>query len=569
MNIGRIDGKSKVSGNVRKHKVLQEDFPLKASDSVHISGAVHEEEPDLKLLKERGEKFSASVQTVPMNITLDIDDRSLSKSIMGYATDKEVVLNMKHSTDVHGNMPFVASLIQPDEFWVDSGDIWQGYTFHTLNSGANEAVDIMNRRDCDIAVPGNHFYDGIGKKQGDLILERAMYPYIASNLNVMSPYAIAEVEGIKMAFIGVRTPIKKYHTIDSSRVKDVEITDPIEAVKKSVEEVRAKGVKNIIVVSHLGLEPNKIHPDIVSDKDLAKSVPGIDLILGGHTHSPTDKEVVVNGTRIVHAGLDSHSNVHTDNLYLGDLQLKFDRKAARLTGVEYRLIPVDREGPVSEDIKEIRDRYIEEDNKVLGQKLGVASGDFIHEIKTREDSTLGNLLTDAMKEITGADVALLNSNFFAHLRKAAPPKTIPQGEITMETLTKASIWLGGSVDVMVETWDIKGSKLREVLEDGVTKLLGDKEGEGLYQLSGLSMVYNPHNPQGERVGEITKDGKPLDLDKSYKLASTYYVGEWESLFSDRDETKVTDERALRHIVADYIKNKGSVEPVKEGRIKAL
>jgi len=377
------------------------------------------------------------------------------------------------------------------------------------------------------------------------------------------------VEGIKMDFIGVRTPIKKYHTIDSSRVKDVEITDPIEAVKKSVEEVRAKGVKNIIVVSHLGLEPNKIHPDIVSDKDLAKSVPGIDLILGGHTHSPTDKEVVVNGTRIVHAGLDSHSNVHTDNLYLGDLQLKFDRKAARLTGVEYRLIPVDREGPVSEDIKEIRDRYIEEDNKVLGQKLGVASGDFIHEIKTREDSTLGNLLTDAMKEITGADVALLNSNFFAHLRKAAPPKTIPQGEITMETLTKASIWLGGSVDVMVETWDIKGSKLREVLEDGVTKLLGDKEGEGLYQLSGLSMVYNPHNPQGERVGEITKDGKPLDLDKSYKLASTYYVGEWESLFSDRDETKVTDERALRHIVADYIKNKGSVEPVKEGRIKAL
>lgn len=564
-----------LSGERKNVSLKTDESSPEKTDSVHISSDRGEyTEVILVPIEDKTGEGSNNIpekkavrEKVPLRIALDIGGEALNKTIMGQLNDKELTLNLKHSDDVHGNMKHVASLIQPDEFWVDAGDIWEGYNFHSVNSGAKEAVDLMNLKDCDIAVPGNHFYDNKGKEVGDMILQRAEHPYIAANVKGMSPYVMAEVGGVKMAFIGVRTPIKKYHTIDSSLVKDVEITDPLEAVRKSIEEVKAKGAKNIIVLSHLGLEPNKVHPNIISDKDLARQVPGIDLIIGGHTHTPTFEEVVVNGTRIVHAGLDSHADVHTDNLYLGDLSLKFDRSSGKLTSISHKLIPVDRKMELDKEVKEISDKYIEEDNKALSEKLGKSLGEFRHEIKTKEDSSLGNFITDVMREKSGADIALLNSNFFAHLKKAPPPKVIPEGEITMKELTGASIWIS-AVDIRTETWDVKGSKIKEALEDGVNKLLGPKEADGLMQISGMEMTYSPGKPEGERA-TVTVGGKPLDLNRTYKLVTTNYVGEWEPVFSDRDENSVIDGRELRQILADYIKEKGTISPVKDGRIKVL
>jgi len=141
-------------------------------------------------------------------------------------------------------------------------------------------------------------------------------------------------------------------------------------LKKTVDEVKGKGATNIIVLSHLGLEPNEAHSQIISDKNIAQEVPGIDLIIGGHTHTPTHEEVVVNGTRIVHAGIESHADVKTDPLYLGELSLKFDRQSRRLTGIDHKLIPVDRENPLDKDVEKIQNHYLEEEKKALEEKLG-------------------------------------------------------------------------------------------------------------------------------------------------------------------------------------------------------
>ena len=427
-------------------------------------------------------------------------------------------------------------------------------------------VDMMNQRDCDLAVPGNHFYDDAGKKGGDMLVERANFPYISSNVKGMMPYTIAEVEGIKMAFIGVRTPRKRFSMVDPSLVKDLEIGNPLDAVKKSVEEVRAKGVKNVIVLSHLGLEPNEAHPNIISDKLIAKEIPGIDLIIGGHTHTPTPEEVVVNGTRIVQAGIDSHSDVKTDNLYLGELSLKFDKSSQKLTSIKHRLIPVDRESPLDKDVREINDRYLQEVENTLSEKLGKATGTFIHEVKTPVDSTLGNLMTDAMKEATGADIALLDSNFFSERGKAGSPKVLPEGDISMKDLTETSLWIGKSLDLKLETWEISGETLKKVLEEGISDLVSPKETAGLYQVSGLTMSYNPNKSEGERITSISVGNKPFDNKKNYKITTTYYSGNWDSILSQRDEEKVVDGRKLRHILSDYIKKEGSITPVQDKRI---
>ncbi|MEQ8173085.1 MAG: 5'-nucleotidase C-terminal domain-containing protein [Candidatus Eremiobacterota bacterium] len=559
MNINRINY-TKHEYDTKTIKNKSEKDSLSVNDSVTLSSHEPKKEDFLTF------KHKSSV-TLP--VTLDIEGYKTEKHITGTVSDKEIVLNMKHTNDIHGNMASVSTLIEPDEFWVDAGDASQGYRFHSIVSGGREEIDLMNNRDCDLAITGNHFYDDGGFELGNALIGRATFPILGANTKGLAPYATAEIEGIKIAFIGVRTPDKKDLMVDPSKVKDLILTDPLEAVKKSVEEVKGKGIKNIILLSHLGLEPNEAHKDIISDKDIAREVPGIDLIIGGHTHTPTKEKVEVNGTRIVHAGIGAHTDVNTDDLYLGDLSLTFDRGTGKIVSIEHKLIPVDRKSPIDEDVKTIKDKYVMEENTILSEKLGFLNKKLIHDIKTPTDSTLGNLVTDAIREETQADVVLLDSNFFATDRKNPPPSVLPKGEITMEDLTETSLWMGKSLDASVETWSVTGETIKKILEDGVSKLVGPKNTQGLYQVSGLNMTYDPKKPEGERVSDIFIGDKPLETGKNYKLATSYIQGNWNSLMAGRDETSVEDGRKIRLIVADYIRDKVQINSAEEGRIKIV
>ncbi len=542
MNINRIDYRAnKLPDIISGKQVKEEAIELHGKDTVTLS--------------------------VP--VTLDIDGKSVEKKIDCDISDKEITLHLKHTNDVHGNMPSVANMIKPDEFWVDAGDAWQDYTFHSIVSGGREEAELMNLRGCDIAVPGNHFYDDGGIPSAEKIIEMSDFPYISSNIKGMAPYVIAEVEGIKLAFIGTRTPRKRFGMVDPSLVKDLDITEPLEPLKKSVEEVRAMGIKNVIVISHLGLEPTEEHKDIISDKEVAQKIPGIDLIIGGHTHTPTKDTVSVNGTRIVQAGPGGHGDPKTDELYIGDLSMTFDRNTGKITSINHDLLSVDRSNIRDKDVQDIHGKYLEEEKRILQEKLGIAEGDFIHDIKTPVDSTLGNLIADAMRKATGADIAMLDSNFFFEDGQDIKTGLLRHGEITMKNLTEVSPWIGKSQDTRVETWPVKGEDIKKLLEDGVSKLVGPKKHHGLFQVSGLSMSYDPSAPEGSRVIQVMAGDKPLDMNKNYELTTSFYVGNWNSIFTGRNENTVTDGRKLRDIVADYIKHEASISPVQDGRIKVL
>ncbi len=518
-----------------------------------------------------GEAPSSTEKTgkVPLSISFTVNGRPIEKKIMGEVTDSRIVLEIKETNDVHGNMPSVANMIKPDDFWVDAGDAGQDYSFSSALSGGQKEVELMNRRDCDIATTGNHFYDDGGVKEGKALIEQSQFPYISANTEGMLPYIIADVEGAKIAFIGVRTPQKRFQMVDPSLVKDLEITEPVSAVKKSVEEVKAQGVQNIIVVSHLGLSSTpQYHQDTSSDKDLAAQVPGIDLIIGGHSHTPTFEKVMVNGTRIVQAGIASHDDVKTDDLYLGEIQLAIDRTTKKITSIAHRLIPVDRKAPLDLDVNAIAERYSKKEAAALGEKLGSSGLDFTHELKTPADSTLGNLFTDAMRNMTGADVAVLDSVFFSN-RKDVIPAVLPKGEITMKSLVSTSPWMGKSLDTRVETWDVKGSDIRRLLEDGISRLIGSRRDQGLFQVSGLDMTYNPKNTEGSRVVDVHIGGQALDADRSYRFTTTYNIGNWNPVFADRDDSTVKDGPKLRLLMSDYIKNAGTLESADIGRITPL
>lgn len=524
--------------------------PEKEEASGYISGKYSGNKSSLDVMIETGGKIS-------------------HKTIMGNISDDEINIDIKHTNDVHGNMPVVSNLINRDDFWVDAGDAWQGYSFHSIVSGGREEVDLMNQRDCDIAIPGNHFYDDIGYKGGEELIKRADFPIIGANVKGLAPYSVVDIGGTKIAFVGVRTPEKKDLMVDPSKVKELEVYDPVEAVKKSVKELKAKGLKNVIVLSHLGLQPDKYHPDILTDKDLAAKVPGIDIIIGGHSHTPTMTPVVVNGTTIVHAGIDSHEDVKTDNLYMGELSISINRKTGEIKSVNHKLIPVDRSNPIDDDVKNIKEKYLMEENVILSKKLGFSSFPLTHDIKTPGDSSLGNMITDAIRYETKADIAILDSNFFATARKNPPPSILPEGDVTMGDLIQTSLWMGKSLDASVETWNVRGETIKKILEDGVKKLLSQKNTEGLYQVSGIKMSYDPKKSEGNRIMDVFIGDKLLEEKKNYVLTTSYIQGNWNPLFSERDEKAVQDGRKIRHIVADYIKDKSFAMLDNEKRISCL
>ena len=536
------------------------------SDSVSISSSA----PDVYKIQQEGMKriLKENKSAVPLKINFDIEGVLSEKTIMGSVSDKEVTLNFKHTNDVHGNMTSVANLIQPDEFWIDAGDTWQGYDFHSIISGGQEETDLMNKRGCDLAVPGNHFYDDRGLRGGKLLQKLADFPYICSNIEGMAPYVLAEVEGVKMAFVGVQTEKKEFRMVKPSRVKNLVLKDPIESVKKSVEEAKAKGADNIIVVSHLGLDGKK--PGDVSDKVLAKEVPGIDLIIGGHSHTPTYDEVVVNGTRIVHAGLAGR-NVKRSNIYIGDLSITVDKNTKKIKSIDDKLISVDPYLPLDDDIKQIRTQYQNVEDMVRRRKLGFTEGVISHHIKAITDTTLGNLISDALRKETGADAAILGSSFFSPLWKGTktPDAIIPRGTIEMEDLLKSSLWMGESLDARVETWKVPGSAIKKLLEDGIEKHLNMKSMEGLNQLSGIRMKYDTTKPPGERISEILIGNKPLKAHKEYSLTTSHIQANWNPVLSNTDKSDVEHGRKIRHIVAGYIKHNSPITPEQDGRIHCI
>jgi len=566
MQINRLNFLNKIrnvkTGKIEKTKA--EPLNVNIPDSVAIDFGKIKEEPQEspKAEKPADRKVETPVapkkpvSTVPVAIALDIDGQHMEKNIMAGVTDKEITLKIKHTNDVHGKMPHVATLIQPEEFWIDAGDAWEGFNFHSTISLGREETELMNKRGCDLAVPGNHFFDNEGKKAGEKLVRQANFPYLGANIEGFMPYAIAEVEGAKIAFIGVQTTKKEFPMVDPKKVEDVKLSDPLEAVKKSIEEVKAKGVNNIVVISHLGLKPHGIHSDnnTLTDVSLAGKLEGIDLIIGGHTHTPTLEPLKVNNTTIVHAGKDGREDSDFNRMFIGDLTIKINRETGRITSIEDRLIEVDQKGRLDKDVADINFRHRQKTAKALQKKMGHLAGTLTHELKTPTDSTIGNLITDAIRIETGADVVLLDSSFFSPidpLKGKAKTSIIPKGDFTMKDLAKASFWMG-SVNSNIEIMDVSGETIKKVLEDGIEKLLNGKSTQGIYQVSGLKMEYDPEGNPGDRVRGILVGGKPIDLNKNYKLATSHVQANWNPIISGENKGNITVGDEIRGIVKRYL-----------------
>ena len=372
---------------------------------------------------------------------------------------------------------------------LSAGDMIQGNTWANLCKGKS-VIEVMNIMGFDAMVVGNHEFD-FGK---EVLIERvkeAKFPVLGANvagLDILKPFVIKEIGGIRAGIIGVVTEDTPAAT-HPKNVEGLTFLPVAKTVERYIAELKGK-TDIIVVLSHLGYN---------ADMTLAGSVKGIDVIVGGHSHTKTGKHIVVNDTIIVQAW--------EHGLVLGVLDLTLENGRIADAVSRYEEIKPSKMKK-NEEIARIVDKYAEEVEKTMGRLIGETAVDLDGENVRRKETNLGNFVADILKEESGADAAIINGG---GLRAS-----IKKGAITVKDIYSVLPF-----DNYIVAIRLTGKQIRDALEYGLS---GIASGEGRFpQVAGLSFTYSAKRPAGSRVGNILINGNPLDPEKQYIVATVDFL----------------------------------------------
>ncbi len=433
----------------------------------------------------------------------------------------------------------------PNTLFLLAGDTLSPSVASTFFKG-EQMIALWNAVGLDYAVLGNHEFDF-----GDAVLIERMkesnFVWLGSNVidrttkkpfNNMPRYVIRGFAGVKIGFFGLVTTDT---ASTSSPGPNLQFADPIRTARIIVRRMRAEGARIIVAVTHLDLDV---------DKRLARTNL-VDLILGGHDHELLQS----------HAGHAPIFKWGQDARTLGRIDLNIFAKSRKLESIDWTGIPVTDAIPDEPTVAAIVASYEAKLSAELDKPIGRTTVELdAREINIRNRETnLGNLITDALRQATNAEVAIYNGG------SIRSDTTYGPGELTKRDVISILPFEDPVVKV-----EISGAILRAALENGVSKV-GEVIGSGGFpQVSGLQFEYDARRPAGSRVTKVTVGGQPLDNGKTYTLSSNSYLikgGDGYSMFKGV-KFLIPEESAQidSTILANAIAAAGEVSPQIEGRI---
>jgi 2',3'-cyclic-nucleotide 2'-phosphodiesterase (5'-nucleotidase family) len=430
---------------------------------------------------------------------------------------------------------------------LDGGDIAQGTPISNYFHGI-PMVRAMNAVGYDATVLGNHEFDWGQKALSDMVVA-ARFPFLSANVVMekngaslpgVRPYILKDVSGMKVAIIGVtaeETPSISF----KANVAGLKFLSASETVKKYIAEItqRCPQVKFFVVLSHLGIS---------EDEKLAQQVPEIDVIVGGHSHTKQADSKKIGDTVIVQAG----SYV----LYYGMLHLKVDTDTGKITAYTEKnelTTLIDKDIAPDPEVSRLIDMYNRQVEPIMSRVVGKALEDLrcSERLPGHLDSPLGSLLCDAMRDTSGADLALYNGGGIR--------ADINKGDITVGDVFKVLPF-----DNSLLTIDMKGEAVMKVLEQAAAHKYY------ILQVSGATFDVDMKGPEGKRVANILVDGKSIDPQKTYKVATIdflYYGGD--KLTAFQESTGMAVLQPSRDVFIQYIEKRTPLEPRKDLRIRDL
>jgi len=447
---------------------------------------------------------------------------------------------------------------------VDAGDQFQGSLFYTTYKG-EAAAEFMNGIGFDVMAVGNHEFDD-GPEGLANFIEKADVPIISGNIDVSGdPLLKGKVPGVLIVEkggekIGIVSALAEDTGETSSPGAGVRFIQAEDYLKGAVEGLEAAGVNKIIAVTHMGLP---------RDMEIAAAVPGIDLIVGGHSHTLlSNTSDRAKGPYPVMVKNPDGKDVpivqaYAYGKYLGEVEVTFD-DAGNVTNVAGEPILLDnsiqpdegfaaRVAELGAPIEELKAQVISSAEAAIdGNRDSCRSG----------ECQMGNLVADAMLARTkdqGVQIVIQNGG---GLRAS-----IDAGEITMgEVLTVLPF------QNTLATFQLKGSDVIAALENGVSQV---EEGKGRFpQVAGIKYSWTRKKAPGEgRVLLVeVKDGDSwtaIDPDKVYGVATNNYMrsgGDGYKVFATNGMNAYDFGPGLEKVVADYLAETGGYTPYTDGRI---
>jgi 2',3'-cyclic-nucleotide 2'-phosphodiesterase (5'-nucleotidase family) len=422
------------------------------------------------------------------------------------AASAPTTVTIFHTNDIHARVASsattlgyarIATLVQaeraanPNVLLLEAGDAFHGQSIANLSTG-QAIVDIMNVMQYDAMVPGNHDFN-FGQERLLELAGMARFPLLAANIegSTLPSHVVRTVGGRRIAIIGIATPETAYKT-HPRNVVGLTFRNPAESISRLVSSLRAQA-DLIVVLAHLGQDGD------YTSRALARDVQGIDLIIDGHSHDFGAMQV--GRTLIVQAGEFGN--------HLGRVDVVFDQSGVRMSN---GLIEATQSTAVAQDARvlEVINRYNQQVNAIHAQVIGSTTvrleGD--RAVVRTAESNLGNLVTDAMLRVTGADFAVTNGGGIR--------ASIPAGQVTRRHVFDV-LPFGN----LVVTQKIRGAQILELLEFSA-RLLPAQNG-GFLQVAGLTYSIDSTREAGKRIHSVKVKGQVLHPDKEYTMATNDFL----------------------------------------------
>ena len=412
-----------------------------------------------------------------------------------------------------------------------------------------QMIDSWNTAGLDYAVFGNHEFD-FGPDELLKRMKESKFKWLAANVvdkktgkpfGDALPFVIREFDGVKVGIFGL--------TIEETRTTsrpgpDVEFLNPCETAKKMVAELHSRGAKAVVALTHLSMS---------EDKEVARCA-DVDVIIGGHEH--TLLESAAGGAPIFKMTADARE--------LGQISLNISKTTGSVESIDWKVVQVTDKIKEDPSFAAINRKYA-----VILKELAKVVGRTSVDLDARsangrtQETNVGNFIADAFRAATAADVGLMNGG------SIRADELIRPGPLTNRDVLSILPFKNRVVKI-----ELDGATLRQALEHGVARSAEDAEPGRFPQVSGIRFTFDASRPAGSRIVSLTVNGKPLDRDKKYTLATSDYVAidggdgyamlKGTRLLIPREQAQFDSDVLRAAILARKV-----IAPNVEGRIKRL
>lgn len=438
-------------------------------------------------------------------------------------------------------------------FILDGGDLIQGSGYAAMSKG-EIFPDIVRAMNYDLLIPGN-WEVVYGKDRMLDVLNAYNTPVIAQNMyhevdgeNLFPPYLIKEIAGVKLGFIGINDPDVPVRQNPSFSV-GMSFSEIDEDTYKLIQKVKhEEKVDVLFLVTHLGI----FKQVELANNEIAKDV---DYILGNDTHERVRELIQGKYAKVTEPGAFGS--------FVGKLNLHFVN--GKLVGDDYELMDVDPEVyPADPELQALIEKAKEPYREYLETVVGYTSTPIYRYLTV--ENPLDNMITDAARWKTGADISL--SNGFRFGNPIVPVDGKPAA------ITRVNLWNLIPLNEKVKLGKATGTQIRNWLEKEMHNAFAmnptERFGGWLVRFSGMEVRFLANKPKGERIISIKVNGEPLQDDKLYTISACERPGDAEDnlcRMPNLTDIELKD-YTIHEAVEEYLMKNSPVAPVLDGRAVA-